>query len=152
KSVIRFGVREKTIRDPEIDFASLALKKTRRERYLTSQQIEKLLDAAKYIDARVYPLIYLAYHSGARLGELLQLRWGWIDEETGRVQIRTTKEWSSKTREGRVFYLPPDTLTWLRDYRARLKCASDQDFVLQMDAGRPWTEQIHKVVRKIFKA
>jgi integrase len=152
KSVIRFGVREGRIKDAEIDFRTFALKKTARDRYLPQDQIEKLLETARYIDARVYPLIYLAYHSGARLGELLQMRWGWIDLETGRIQIRNTADWTSKTREGRVLYLPPDVLEWLRAYYAELSQNEAQDPVLQIRPGKPWTEHVHKVLRKVFTA
>jgi integrase len=152
KSILRFGAREGLSRDPEIDFKSLALKKTTRDRYLDRKQIRTLLETAKLVDARIYPLLYLAYYSGARLGELLELRWGWIDLEEGRVQIRNTTTWTSKAREGRVFYIPEDALRWLREFKSSLSQAGPEDHVLQMKPGRPWTEHVHKVLRKVFDA
>jgi integrase len=152
KSILRFGAREGLARDPGIDFKSLALKKTTRDRYLAQKQIQALFKAAKLVDARVYPLLYLAYYSGARLGELLELRWGWIDLEEGRVQIRNTTTWSPKAREGRVFYIPEDALRWLREFQSTLSHAGPEDHVLQMKPGRPWTEHVHKVLRKVFDA
>ena len=80
------------------------------------------------------------------------MRWGWINLETGRVQIRNTADWTSKTREGRVLYLPPDVLEWLRTYHAELSRNEAEDRVLQIGPGRPWTEHVHKVLRKVFKA
>ena len=94
------------------------MKKTIRDRYLDRKQIRTLFETAKLVDARIYPLLYLAYYSGARLGELLKLRWAWIDLEEGRVQIRNATTWSSKAREGRVFYIPEDALRWLREFKS----------------------------------
>jgi integrase len=63
-----------------------------RLRYLTSEELERLLEAAR-CDVAVWlaPAILLAVHTGLRQGELLRLRWQDIDEGLYLATIAQTK-------------------------------------------------------------
>jgi integrase len=71
---------------------------------LTREQARALLDAAK---ARplMYWLVLLGVATGARLGELLALRWADIDLDAGAVRIG----WSRRIVGGRMEVKPPKT-------------------------------------------
>ena len=152
RAIINFAVREKMIADPELRFRDFMLKETKPDKYISPAQVEDVLEAAKRIDPRLYPFYRFQYDAGARLQELLHLRWGAIDLNTGKVRIVNNDEWSTKTRESRSFYLAPETLEWLKEYRDSLEFNGEEYPVFQMLPGKPWTEHFYKVQRKIFGA
>ncbi len=59
-----------------------------RTRFLTTDEIEKLLTAASN---RFRPLLTLALHTGMRKGEIFRLRWQDIDFQTGLVTVNYSK-------------------------------------------------------------
>ena len=103
-------------------------------------EIESLF--ARLADHRLYPIVLLAFSTGARRGELLALRWSDFDLETGTVNIARSVE---ETREGlrikptktgtsRIISLPADAVAMLRDHRRR---QSEDRFRLGLGAAGP---------------
>ncbi len=106
-----------------------AVKPPRPERHemrvLNAEQAGRLLEAAA--DGPLYPLVYMALATGARLGELLALRWQDVDLDGGVLQItRSARRLSglgvvfqdTKThRSRRPVALSPETVATLRDHR-----------------------------------
>lgn len=63
-----------------------------RVRFLSEDEIEKLLKACKHSDCTVlYPIVVLAVSTGMRYGEIMGLRWQDIDLEMGRIILPDTK-------------------------------------------------------------
>jgi integrase len=63
-----------------------------RERYLTEPEAERLLAAC--VDARnpeLPTIVALALNTGLRLGNILNLRWSWLDFSTARITIPRPK-------------------------------------------------------------
>lgn len=63
-------------------------------KYLTTAQIDKLIDAARIADRswrKLPAFIRLAFTTGLRKGNLLELRWGDIDFQSRRITVRQTK-------------------------------------------------------------
>jgi integrase len=74
-----------------------------RDRYLTLDEISRLLDACRYSKSPyLYPIVAFALATGARRGEILNLHWSDIDFTNSRVTFRHTKNGDSRT-----IYLPP---------------------------------------------
>ena len=97
---------------------------------LSQTQLTALLDGFK--GHEFFPLVYLAAATGARRGELLALRWADLDleksklsigkslEEIGRGEMRTIRAKAPKTKSGaRIIDLPPDSISVLREHRAK---------------------------------
>ena len=64
------------------------------ERYLRPEEVERLLATAKVLDHRwkkLSALIVLAYHTGLRKSNLLDLKWADIDLADGTAIVRRTK-------------------------------------------------------------
>jgi integrase len=57
---------------------------------LTANQAGRLIDAAWRVSPAVAPIIALALYTGARLGELLALRWGAVNLDPPFIEIRQT--------------------------------------------------------------
>jgi integrase len=78
-----------------------------RERYLSSDEIQRLLLACKRSRSEhLHLIVLLALSSGARQGEILNLRWQDVDTTQGVLTFRNTK--NSETRE--VSSVPADFL------------------------------------------
>ncbi len=122
-------------------------------RVLTPEQARRLLEVAEGSAWRV--LIYLALATGARLGELLALRWGDLDLNGGTMRITRTSQRltghgivfaTPKTRRAaRPVALSPETVDVLREHRRaqieqRLALGpayQDQDLMFPWGTGRP---------------
>ena len=107
----------------------------------TKIEIETLL--AKSNPHRWYPVLLLAVHTGARLGELLGLRWSDMDFALKTIHIRQTLQHAStgiifeqpKTKASkRKIPIPKETAIILKNYR---KKAMDQELCFTAANGSP---------------
>ncbi len=81
------------------DFSRLFPKQapTRDINFLTPEELEKLYEALAHSrSGTVLPLVKFLAHSGLRRSEALSLRWSDIDESSGFIQIRTSKNGSAR--------------------------------------------------------
>jgi len=63
-----------------------------RVRYLSNAERERLLEACRASrDRELYPLVLIALATGARLGELVSLRWEAVDLDARRITFNATK-------------------------------------------------------------
>jgi integrase len=91
---------------------------------------------------RLYPIVLLAFLTGARRGELLALCWSDIGLETAAIKIARPVEETrgglqikpTKTGVSRVVSLPADAVAVLRDHRRR---QSEQRFRLGLGTTGP---------------
>ena len=112
----------------------------RDRRILDHGELSRLLGAA---DERHRPAFGFAAHTGARLGEVLALRFGDLDLHEGTVTFarqldRTGALVEPKTRRARrTVELPTALVTELRERRMR-EGASDNTFLFRNRVGRPF--------------
>lgn len=71
-----------------------------RLRYLTTEEYDRLLEAARTIKTSPYreAKIVLAVHTGLRRGSLFNLRWDQVDLATGVLRIPRTNSGRSRSR------------------------------------------------------
>ena len=102
-------------------------------------EIDRFLEAAP---PDYYPLFFTAIWTGAREGELLALKWGNIDFEKQRINIRETydsfgyrdpKSESSK----RSIVMSPSLVEVLSEHKASLQKNGNDDHVFQNKKGGP---------------
>lgn len=114
-------------------------------------QLATFLDSAR--SHRLFPFFHLAAFTGARRGELLNLRWSDVDLEDGVMQIRGTAaviegkrvEGTTKGGHARTVTLDPGTVDVLKAHRAtqdeeRLAAGPDWpsgDYVFTRGIGLP---------------
>lgn len=95
-----------------------------RERKLSTEERARLWEACRRSrDPRLYPLVVLAYHSGAREGELMRLEWPRVqlypmvwDRETGerRPGVPRAEVLDTKNGRSRILYFPGEASDLLR--------------------------------------
>jgi integrase len=85
----------------------------KRERFLSPAELARLGDALAAYDGSPYAVaaVKLLIFSGARLGEVLTLKWEWIDFERGVARLPDSKT-GAKT-----LHLPPPALALLAELR-----------------------------------
>jgi integrase len=83
----------------------------KRERMLSADELARLGDALARFDGSPYAVaaVKLLVFTGARLGEVLGLRWEWVDFERGEARLPDSKS-GAKT-----LHLPPPALALLAD-------------------------------------
>jgi integrase len=102
------------------------------KKVLTTNEVETLLNAARDVDHRFYPVWCFAVKTGLRSGEMHALLWSDIDFERGLISV--TKQWTrkdgvtpTKSRENRVVPISEDLRGFLLDLK---KNCEGQDHVL----------------------
>ncbi|GLI53721.1 tyrosine-type recombinase/integrase [Thermodesulfovibrio yellowstonii] len=66
---------------------------TKRLRYLTKEEIDRLL---YHCDHHIYPIVFTAFHTGMRKGEILNLKWSQIDLRNGLILLDKTKNFERR--------------------------------------------------------
>ena len=129
------------------------------------QELAAFLTAAH--SHRLFPFFRLAAYSGARRGELLNLRWADVDLSGSMLRIRGTAaviagrrvEGSTKGGRERLVTLDGDTIRVLREHRAsqnaeRLAAGTDWaagDYVFTRGAGLPiYPDTVSQLVPKFI--
>jgi len=110
----------------------------RRERFLSPAELARLGDALATHDGSPYAVaaVKLLIFTGARLGEVLGLRWEWIDFERGEARLPDSKT-GAKT-----LHLPPPALAVLAEV-PRLDgnphvIAGKKDGAAMVNLEKPW--------------
>jgi integrase len=91
-------------------------------RYVSPQEFRSLCASATNLWWKA--LLSVAYTTGARIGEILNLTWADLDFETNQIRIARKQEgegsptWEPKDREGRVLPTPPEVMQLLADLQA----------------------------------
>lgn len=119
----------------------------RREmRVLSRGEITKLLDSAS---AKWRTLLATGIFSGARLGELLALRWCDIDFDHGLIHVRAQLDRHGnrvepKTPQAiRSIILMPALAKLLREHRLASPFSHEHDLVFASEVGSPLTATRH---------
>lgn len=73
-------------------------------RALSSDEASKLMEAARRLEPRFYPVLLLALHGGLRRGEIFGLRCSDVDMLSGR--IRVAHSYDGPTKSGKTRYVP----------------------------------------------
>lgn len=95
-----------------------------RERYLTKDEITRLLDACRNNKSpHLYPVVIFALGTGARKGEILNLKWSNIDFFRSTATFMDTKN-----GENRTVHLSDQILNALEEHRGRRIVASTYIF------------------------
>jgi integrase len=83
----------------------------KRERMLSPAELARLGDALAAYDGSPYPVaaIKLLIFTGARLGEVRELQWDWIDLERGEASLPDSKSGA------KILHLPPPALAVLTE-------------------------------------
>jgi integrase len=96
--------------------------------FYTEGQVQQFLKATQVFGEALYPLYYLAIHTGMRKSELLGLRWSDIDWEHSKLKVQRQLRWKKggeaefptpKSRNGiRTIILGQDAMQVLKDHLA----------------------------------
>lgn len=133
----------KLLENPIIGVKNLRIK-NERLRYLTKDEIDRLLNACRSLDPRaehLYPIVLIALHTGMRKGEILHLKWSNVDLEQRQIILTDTKN-----KETRVI---PLTRT-LAEMLKGMKRDADT-YVFPNENGKPFRDvkrSFHTALRR----
>jgi integrase len=121
----------------------------KRVRFLAVEERERLLSSCKTSrSAALYPAIVLLLATGARLMEVMSLRWCDVDLDVAAITIHV-----SKNGDARRVPLPSDAVRVLRQWQARGKCLpssfalifpADTDPTKPADLRRSWRTALRR--------
>ncbi len=104
---------------------------------LTESEIKDLLSRVKAVSPDlIYPVVFLLAHTGARLDEILTLKWKDVNFENGCIQLLWTKN-----GEDRLIHVSDEVLNYLKSL------PQDRENVVVSQYQKQWT---HSQYRKQF--
>lgn len=109
----------------------------KRERFLTPQEAEKLLDCLQYVSCTLFYVVKIGLYTGMRLSEILNLKWLDIELMSGVIYL------NRKTGR-RPAYISQE----LKDVFIRLKPKKDSMLLFSGQSGRPLS---HSKISERFK-
>jgi len=114
-----------------------------REVYLTSEEIEELLDVAKNEGDSIYSAVLISLSTGFRRGELFALEWKDIDFKHSRIFLRAS---TTKNKKSRIVAVPDFLIDHLIERRE--KSLNKQGRVFQEWASVEWYRNAFERVRR----
>lgn len=111
-------------------------KETPRTRFLTAEEINRLLEAAKsQRSPQLIPILVMALNTGMRKGEILNLRWGDVDFTRRAIFVRKTK--NDQPREVPMTDWLFDTLCDWRKKSIQMQKTLDNEQVFSNNTSQP---------------
>lgn len=109
-----------------------------RVRYLDDIEREKLLQACKEVESsHLYLLVVLAVSTGARHGELINLRWQNVDLQRKVITLHDTKN-----KERRVLPLVHHAFELMQQHNKVKWLSSNLVFPSPLDPAKPWNSRL----------
>ncbi|HGJ64194.1 TPA: site-specific integrase, partial [bacterium] len=118
----------------------------RNKKFLSQQEIQKLLDSAS--ESYIYPIILTGLHTGMRKSELFNLKWTDIDFDQKMITVQCKDDWHTKNYGTRTLSMTPIL------YNA-LKAHQQQQLEMGIKNGYVFTyrgERIRAGIKKSFNA
>ena len=103
------------------------------QRFLSDEERDSLLSACSEINPTLHLLVVLALSTGARRGELLNLRWPQVDLNQGQATLLKTKN-----KDIRTLPITGYALELLKEYRKVPRLDTDLVFPDPRDSSMPW--------------
>jgi integrase len=112
--------------------------------YFTEEQMEKILEACS---AWLHPIVLTLYLTGMRLGEVLGLRWEWVDLNDGIIYLPSSKTLKDPTGRGQRVVLQKELVELFKTLPQR----SEWVF-FRYDGGPYLRDHVYKPFKKILEA
>lgn len=109
-------------------------------RYLSEEEVRKLIKAAEEMGPREAALIKLLYSSGIRISEATELRWCDVDLRGRKLVIKP-----GKTGEGRIAFFNEEAAIALGKWRLRTRWPNDTDRVFLVRNPMSLTLLVRKI-------
>jgi integrase len=111
--------------------------------FFTEDQMEKIVKASP---GWLRPMILTSYYSGLREGELLALRWKWVDMNEGVIYLPSTKTLKDPTGRGQKVVMQRELISLFQTFPRK------SDWVFCQPSGEPYRQwHIHKPFKKVLR-
>lgn len=118
--------------------------KTGLRNFFTEEQMEKIVEASP---EWLKPMILTAYYTGLRQGELLGLRWEWIDLKEGVIYLPSTKTLKDSTGRGQKAVMQRELIDLFEGLPKR------SEWVFYRADGDPYTrDHIYDPFKKVLRS
>jgi len=112
--------------------------------FFTEEQMEKIISASP---EWLRPMILTAYYTGLREGELLGLRWEWVDLKDGVIYLPSTKTLKDPTGRGQKVVMQRELIDLFQSL------PKQSDLVFCQPNGEPFKQwHVYQPFKKILKS
>lgn len=151
RAILRYAVNEtRKLPSLPLQVKSLRASNRRNPPLLTPAESERLLDHAKR-NPRIYGILLVSLSTGFRMGEILHLAWADIDWNESALHVSNKPDWTTKTYQERISYVPLEILDFLLDYRERSKFNGENHYIFATQTGTAMNvNNACRLVRRVF--
>jgi len=113
--------------------------------FFTENQMSEIIETAP---RWMQPMILTAYYTGMRQGEMLGLRWEWVDLDGGIIYLPSSKTLKDPTGRGQRIVMQGELIELFKGLASRNK----SEWAFSRGDGTPFTEnQLYKPFKMILK-
>ena len=104
------------IKNPALKVKTTINGDPKRERHILSdREIDLVLNKAKEVNKRLYPILVVGFNTGMRIGEILGLTWDNVDFNNNIIHVRHTLAYVYSKTDAHFLLNPPKTKAGVRD-------------------------------------
>jgi integrase len=112
--------------------------------FFTEEQMEKIVEASP---EWLRPMILTAYYTGLRQGELLRLRWEWVDFKDGVIYLPSTKTLKDPSGRGQRVVMQKELIDLFK------RLPNHSEWVFCRADGNPYTrDHIYEPFKKVLRS
>ncbi|MCL4548366.1 MAG: tyrosine-type recombinase/integrase [Bacteroidetes bacterium] len=114
--------------------------------FISETELQSILDITKEIYMR--DLFFTAFYTGMRLGELVNIKWSWIDLKQNQITVKCSEEFTTKSKKERIIPFNQSLKIILINHKPRIFIIGSDDFIFTDSRGNKLNEDY---VSKKFK-
>ena len=130
RSVLNYALRHEFISEMPVQAWPKIKVDNKRDRILTASEWAKL---ERNLSKHIKEMAQIAYYTGMRQGEILQIEWSQVDFEKGFIRLRADQ---TKSKTARAVFLCAEAIEVLKRIPKDLRC---KQRVFVSTVGRPYT-------------
>ncbi len=119
--------------------------------FITQDEFQKILSVTERIDLK--DIFTIAFYTGMRLGEILNMKWNWIDFSQKIITTKNSNGYSTKSKKERIIPMNDHVQQIINRKLISLNSSSKEGYIFQNPNGIKYNEdfiskQFKKIIRK----
>ncbi|MDP2038090.1 MAG: tyrosine-type recombinase/integrase [Ignavibacteria bacterium] len=115
--------------------------------FISETELQTILEKTK--EEYLRSIFITAFYTGMRLGELVNMKWSWIDFSDKQITVQCSDTFNTKNKKGRIIPFNQSIRTLLADRIPKIFNITSEDYVFTDSRGKKFNEDY---VSKKFKA
>ncbi len=101
--------------------------------FITSEQLHKIILCTPQL--KLQNIFITAFYTGMRLGELINMKWNWIDFQSALITVKQSSSFTTKSKKERVIPFNHNLLLPFKTMVPKIQTMNKEDYVFSIIPG-----------------